>query len=51
MGQMQVECGGFAHMNEGLNYSVQRLLGVFCGRNGMRTIAQANAIATGAPKP
>ena len=35
MGQMQVECGGFGHMSEGLNYSGERLLEVFPGRNGL----------------
>ncbi|WP_386824295.1 hypothetical protein [Lysobacter brunescens] len=29
MGQMQVECGGFRSMHEGLNYSPERLLQVF----------------------
>jgi predicted chitinase len=50
MGQMQVECGGFGHMSEGLNYSGERLLEVFPGRNGLHTIAQANAITAGGPE-
>lgn len=47
MGQMQVESGGFSRMNENLNYSGERLLEVFPGRNGMNTLAQANAVAAG----
>ena len=47
MGQMQVESGGFSRMNENLNYSGQRLLEVFPGRNGMDTLEQANAVAAG----
>ncbi len=47
MGQMQVESGGFSRMNENLNYSGQRLLEVFPGRNGMNTLEQANAVAAG----
>lgn len=50
MGQMQVECGGFGHMSEGLNYSGERLLEVFPGRNGLHTAAQADAIAAGGPE-
>jgi predicted chitinase len=50
MGQMQVECGGFGHMSEGLNYSGERLLEVFPGRNGLHNTAQANAIAAGGPE-
>jgi predicted chitinase len=45
MGQMQIECGGFLRMEENLHYSGARLLQVFPGRNGMKTIEQANAIA------
>ncbi|QWT22466.1 peptidoglycan-binding protein [Bacillus sp. NP157] len=47
MGQMQVECGGFGRMNENLNYSGDRLLAVFPGRNGMDTLAEANRVAAG----
>ncbi|MET0937513.1 MAG: peptidoglycan-binding protein [Luteibacter sp.] len=50
MGQMQVECGGYSSMNEGLGYSGSRLLEVFPGRNGMNTIAEANKIAAGGPE-
>ena len=50
MGQMQIECGGFKSMNEKLGYSGSRLLEVFPGRNGMDTIAEANAIAKGGPE-
>jgi predicted chitinase len=50
MGQMQVECGGYASMNEGLGYSGSRLLEVFPGRNGMDTLSKANAIAAGGPE-
>ncbi len=47
MGQMQVESGGFASMNENLHYSGERLLAVFPGRNGMNDLKQANEIAAG----
>lgn len=47
MGQMQVESGGFARMNENLNYSGKRLLEVFPGRNGMDTLEKANAVVAG----
>ncbi len=47
MGQMQVESGGFLRMNENLNYSGERLIEVFPGRNGMNTIEQTNAVAAG----
>ena len=50
MGQMQVESGGFSRMNENLNYSGHRLVEVFPGRNGMRTLEQANAVASGGPE-
>lgn len=50
MGQMQVESGGFRSMEENLRYSGTRLLEVFPGRNGMRTVEQANAIAEGVRK-
>lgn len=58
MGQMQVECGGFRSMHEGLNYSPERLLQVFGpwtdkkgvwhdGRNGLTTLAEARQITAG----
>lgn len=47
MGQMQVESGNFRSMHENLNYSGERLLEVFPGRNGMDTRAEADAIARG----
>jgi len=46
MGQMQVECGGFGHMHENLNYSVPRLLKVFPGRNGIDTVKEAQAVVS-----
>lgn len=50
MGQMQIESGGFARMNENLNYSGERLLAVFPGRNGMNDLKKANEIAAGGPE-
>jgi len=50
MGQMQVESHGFTKMHEKLNYSGERLLKVFPGRNGMDTLEKANAIAAGGPE-
>ncbi|HEV2681059.1 MAG TPA: XVIPCD domain-containing protein [Rhodanobacter sp.] len=50
MGQMQVESGGFASMNENLHYSGERLLAVFPGRNGMNDLKKANEIAAGGPE-
>ncbi|OOG47799.1 hypothetical protein B0E50_10110 [Rhodanobacter sp. C01] len=50
MGQMQVESGGFASMNENLHYSGERLLAVFPGRNGMSDLKKANEIAAGGPE-
>lgn len=47
MAQMQVESGRFVSMDENLNYSGHRLLEMFPGRNGLKTIEQANAIAAG----
>jgi len=47
MGQMQVESHGFTKMHEDLNYSGERLLKVFPGRNGMDTLEKANAVAAG----
>ena len=38
MGQMQVESHGFTKMHENLNYSGERMLKVFPGRNGMDTL-------------
>lgn len=50
MGQMQVESGGFSRMSENLNYSGERLLAVFPGRNGMDDLKKANEIAAGGPE-
>lgn len=50
MGQMQVESGGFARMDENLNYSGARLLEVFPGRNGMNDRSAADRIAAGGPE-
>jgi putative chitinase len=50
MGQMQVESGGFAHMEESLHYSPDRLLSVFGGRNGISTPEQARAVVSGGPE-
>jgi putative chitinase len=50
MGQMQIESGGFASMNENLHYSGERLLAVFPGRNGMNDLKKANQIAGGGPE-
>ncbi|MFZ5658063.1 MAG: peptidoglycan-binding protein [Pseudomonadota bacterium] len=55
MGQMQVECGGFRSMHEGLGYRPERLLDLYGpytdrrgvwhdGRNGLTTISEARAI-------
>lgn len=50
MGQMEVESGRFASMHENLNYSGRRLLQVFPGRNGVDTLTEAEAIASGGPE-
>lgn len=50
MGQMQVESHGFTRMHENLNYSGERLLKVFPGRNGMDDLETANAVAAGGPQ-
>lgn len=50
MGQMQVESHGFTKMHENLNYSGERLLKVFPGRNGMDTIEKTKAVAAGGPE-
>lgn len=50
MGQMQVESGGFARMDENLNYTGKRLLEVFPGRNGMSDISSAERVAEGGPE-
>lgn len=47
MGQMQVESHGFSKTHESLNYSAERLLEVFPGRNGMDTLKEAQAILAG----
>lgn len=49
MAQMQVESGGFSRLSENLNYSGQRLLQIFPGRNGLRTAAEAAAISAAGP--
>jgi predicted chitinase len=50
MGQMQVESHGFTKMHENLNYSGERLLKVFPGRNGMDTLEKTKAVAAGGPE-
>lgn len=61
MGQMQVESGGFRSMTEGTRYSAPRLLEVFGphvdrhgkwhdGRNGLTTLAEAQAVVSGGPE-
>ncbi|RYH23186.1 MAG: hypothetical protein EON54_24960 [Alcaligenaceae bacterium] len=47
MGQMQVESQGFSKTHESLNYSAERLLEVFPGRNSMDTLKEAQAIVAG----
>ncbi|RDZ28732.1 XVIPCD domain-containing protein [Lysobacter silvisoli] len=47
MGQMQVESGNFRGMHENLNYSAERLLEVFPGRNGMDTLGEARTAVAG----
>ena len=47
MGQMQVESAGFATLSENLNYSADRLLKVFPGRNGLRTKSEAELVSAG----
>lgn len=49
MGQMEIESGNFRSLEENLNYRGERLLEMFKGRNGLRTLEQANAIAGAGP--
>lgn len=44
LGQMAVESENFTDLTEDLNYRPARLLEVFPGRNGIRTIQQASAV-------
>lgn len=50
MGQSEHESQGFNRMTENMSYSSSRLLEVFPGRNGMKTKADADAIAAGGQK-
>jgi putative chitinase len=50
MGQMQIESGGYTHMNESMHYRPERLLEVFPGRNGMNDVAKAKEIVAGGPE-
>lgn len=47
LAHMAVESQGFTRVRENLGYSAQRLLEVFPGRNGLKTLAQARAIVAG----
>ena len=49
MGQMEIESGNLRSLEENLNYRGERLLEMFKGRNGLRTLEQANAIAGAGP--
>lgn len=44
LAHMSVESQGFTRVRENLNYSAPRLLAVFPGRNGLKTLDQAKAI-------
>lgn len=44
LAHMAVESQGFTRVRENLGYSAQRLLEVFPARNGLKTLAQAQAI-------
>ena len=50
MGQMEVESGNFARLEESFAYGGQRLLQVFPGRNGMNTREEADEITRGGPE-
>ena len=50
MGHMQVESGNFTHFAENLHYSPERLLAVFRGHNGLKTLNQAQKIVAGGPE-
>lgn len=47
LAHMSVESQGFSRVRENLGYSAARLLEIFPGRNGLATLAQANAIVAG----
>lgn len=47
LAQIYVESAGFKKFRENLNYKPERLLAVFPGRNGLRTIEQARKIVAG----
>lgn len=47
LAQMSVESENFTDLTEDLNYRPSRLLDVFYGRNGLRTIQQAQQIVAG----
>ncbi|RLK53436.1 putative chitinase [Stenotrophomonas rhizophila] len=47
LAHMAVESQGFTRVRENLGYSAQRLLEVFPGRNGLKTLAQAKVIVAG----
>lgn len=47
LGQLSVECENFTDVTEDLNYSARRLLEVFEGRNGLRSLEQAQQITAG----
>lgn len=49
LAHMSVESQGFTRVRENLGYSAKRLLEVFPGRNGLKTLAQAQAIVAGGP--
>jgi putative chitinase len=49
LGQVHVESRGFSAVVEDLRYRPQRLLEVFPGRNGLNTLAQAQAIVAKGP--
>ena len=49
LGQVHVESRGFSAVVEDLNYRPARLLEVFPGRNGLNTLAQAEAIVGKGP--
>lgn len=48
--QLHVESGAFKRLEENLNYSASRLLQVFRGRNGLDTLAEAQALVRGGPR-
>lgn len=50
LAQLYFESAGFKRVEENLRYSANRLLEVFKGRNGMTTLAQAQAITGGGPE-